>query len=154
MIVSDQWLLTFLVTRTIAVLIAAACAALTLIGATLAVAVAGSPEPQGRALAKVLSSYRSKATLPGGAVAVAAADAPVSFALAGLALIVFLAGSAKCQGTVSASLAAIWPRDRRAADLARWTIAVTAADAPAALAMIRAALRLPRARSADRQVGP
>lgn len=154
MIVSNQWFLAFLVTRTIAILIAAACAALALIGATLAVAVAGSPEPQGGALAKVWSGYRSKATLPGGAVAVTAADTPVSFALAGLALIVVLASSAKCQSTVSACLAAIWSRDRRAADLARWAIAVTATDAPAPFAMIRAAFRLPRARRADRQVGP
>ena len=154
MVVSDQWLLALLVARAIAILIAAAFTALALVGAALAVAVAGSPEPQGRALAKVRSGDRSKATLPGGAVAVTPAHAPVSFALAGLALIIVLADVAKCQGTVSARLTTVLPRDRRATDLARWTIAVTAADALAALAVIRAAFGIPCACRADRQVGP
>lgn len=154
MIVSDQWLLTFLVTRTIAILIAAACAGLAFVGAALAVPVAGSPEPQSRALTKIWPGYRRVATLPGGAVAVAAADTPISFTLAGLALIVVLADGADRQGAVSASLAAILPRDRCAAHLARWTIAVAAADAPAPFAMIRATLGIARARRADHQVGP
>lgn len=154
MIVSDQWFLTFLVTRTIAILIAAACATLALVGAALAVAVAGSPEPQGRALAKILPGYRGVAALPGGAVAVAPAHAPISFTLGGLALIVVLADGADRQGAICARLAAILPHDRCAADLTRWTIAVTAADALATLAMIRATLSIASARSADRQVGP
>jgi uncharacterized RDD family membrane protein YckC len=149
-VVSEQWLLAFLVTRAIAILIAAACAALALVRAALAVAVAGSPKPQGGALTKVCRTDWRVAALPGGAVVVAAAHAPVSFALARLALIVVLADGTKCQGTVSARLTEVLPRDRRAADLAQWTIAVTAADAAASLAMIRAALSLPRACRADR----
>ncbi len=154
MVLSDQWFLTLLITRAIAILIATARPALAFVGATLAVAVAGRPEPQGCALAKVWSGYRSKATLRGGAVAVATAHAPVSFALAGLALVVVLADGAKCQGTISARLTTVLPCNGCAADLARWTIAVTAADALAPLAMIRAAFRIPRACRAVRQVGP
>lgn len=138
-VVANHRLLADLAIRTIAVLLAAAFAALALVGPALAILVARRAERQGRALTVIGARCRGVATLPRGAIAVRTADAFATLAAARFALIVAVAPSAQRQIPVFSTFAEVLRCNRRAADLTGRAVAIGAADALPTLTPIRPA---------------
>jgi hypothetical protein len=152
-VVSNHRLFALLAARAIAIFIATACTTLAFVRSALAVTVACRAQTKRRALTEIRAGNRREAALSRCAIAVAATNAMVTFALAGFTLIVLLAYSANRQVAVGTGLAAIGAGDRRAADLAGGTIAVAAAYTVSAFAMIGTAFRVFVANRTEGKIG-